>query len=107
MINAGKLRERVTIQAPIRDTNEMGETTLSWQEVKRAWASVEGIKSTELLSNSRQEFDISHRVRMRYHRGLTNNHRLEWNGRLLEIISVLEHGNRAEHELICREAVRL
>ena len=105
MINAGKLRERVAIESPHRETNSMGETVLKWQEQRRVWASVEGVSSKELLTNSRQEFDITHRVRMRYFKGLSNNDRLNWDGRLLQIISVLEHGNRAEHELICREAV--
>jgi hypothetical protein len=30
--------------------------------------------------------------------------RLQWRGRTLEIVSLLEHGNRTEHELLCQEA---
>lgn len=104
-IHPGKLRNRLTIEAPIRTVNSMGESMLSWREVRRVWANVEGVQSRELLANSRQEFDVSHRVRMRYHADLTNNHRLNWEGRVLEIVSLLEHGNRTEHEAICREAV--
>jgi hypothetical protein len=31
--------------------------------------------------------------------------RLRWRGRTLEITSLLEHGNRTEHELLCVEDV--
>jgi hypothetical protein len=30
--------------------------------------------------------------------------RFSWRGRTLEIVSLLEHGNRSEHEAICEEA---
>jgi hypothetical protein len=42
---------------------------------------------------------------MRYLPGLTHNMRLSWGGRTLEIISLLEHNNRSEHEIICQENV--
>ena len=106
-INPGKMRERVTIEKPVRTENKMGESVLTWVAVRRTWASVEGVSSKEVLANSRQEFDISHRVRLRYQSDLTNNHRLDWNGRKLEIISLLEHGHHTQHEAICREQVQL
>jgi head-tail adaptor len=42
---------------------------------------------------------------MRYLTGLTNQMRISWRGRTLQIISVLERENRSEHELICSETV--
>jgi head-tail adaptor len=42
-------------------------------------------------------------VRLRYVAGLTQQMRLLWRGRTLEIVSLLEHNNRSEHELICQE----
>ena len=106
-INHGRMRERVTIEKPVRSENSMGESVLSWTPVRRTWASVEGMSSKEVLTNSRQEFDISHKVKMRFQSDLTNNHRIDWKGRKLEIISLLEHGNATQHELICREQVQL
>ena len=44
-----------------------------------------------------------HRVRLRYLPGLTQDMRLVWRNRTLEIVSLLEHGNRSEHEAICEE----
>jgi hypothetical protein len=42
-------------------------------------------------------------VRLRYLPGLTQSHRFSWRSRTLEIVSLLEHGNRQEHEAICQE----
>jgi head-tail adaptor len=44
-------------------------------------------------------------VQIRYLDGLTHNMRLSWRDRVLEIVSVLEHGNRSEHEILCTEAL--
>jgi hypothetical protein len=42
-------------------------------------------------------------VRLRHLPGLTSQHRFSWRSRTLEIVSLLEHGNRSEHEAICTE----
>lgn len=105
-INPGSMRERVTIETPERTTNDLGESVLSWKEVRRTWASIEGVSSKEVLMNAHQETTISHRVRMRYQSGLTSNDRLDWNGRKLEIVSLLEHAYASQHEAICKESVK-
>lgn len=104
-MDAGRLRERVTVQQASETRNALGETVLSWSTYAERWASVEGVSSRESLSYGQQQIDVTHRVRMRYLSGLTQSMRLQWRGRTLEIISLLEHGNRSEHELLCQEAV--
>lgn len=105
MIRPGDLKERVTIQSSVESRNALGETTLSWSDHSTRWASVEGVSAREFLMNGRQDINITHRVRMRYVAGLTQNMRLVWRGRVLEITSLLEHASRSEHELICSEKV--
>jgi SPP1 family predicted phage head-tail adaptor len=105
MINAGSLRERVTVQQASESRNALGETVLSWATFAERWASVEGVSSRESLAYGQQQISVSHRVRLRYLAGLTQSMRLVWRGRTLEIVSLLEHGNRSEHEIICQEGV--
>ena len=105
MINAGSLRERVTVQQASESRNALGETVLSWATFAERWASVEGVSSRESLAYGQQQISVSHRVRLRYLTGLTQSMRLVWRGRTLEIVSLLEHGNRSEHEIICQEGV--
>jgi len=103
MIYAGKFRERVTVQIASGATNTLGETVLTWSNSSAVWAMVEGVSSREAVTAGQNQVSMSHRVRMRYLPGLTQNMRLSWRGRTLEIVSLLEHGNRTEHEAICQE----
>lgn len=105
MIDAGKLRERVTVQIASGTTNTLGETVLSWSNSTAVWASVEGVSARESLVSGQQETTVTHRVRMRYLPGLTQQMRFSWRSRTLDIISLLEHGHRTEHEAICQEQV--
>ena len=103
MIDAGKLRERVTVQIASGSTNTLGETVLSWNNSTAVWASVEGVSAREALAAGQQDTTITHRVRLRHLPGLTQQMRLAWRSRTLNIVSLLEHGNRSEHEAICQE----
>lgn len=105
MIRPGSLRERVTVQIASGTTNTLGETVMAWSNSTAVWASVEGMSARELLTFGQSNVEVSHRVRMRHLPGLTQNMRLAWRGRTLEIISLLEHNNRSEHEAICQENV--
>lgn len=103
MIDAGKLRERVTVQIASGATNTLGETVLSWANSTAVWASVEGVSARESLLYNQQDITVTHRVRLRYLPGLTQNMRFSWRSRTLEIVSLLERDNRTEHEAICVE----
>jgi SPP1 family predicted phage head-tail adaptor len=104
-LDPGRLRERVTIQSATERRNTLGETTLEWATFAERWASVEGLSSRELLLSGQQQTELTHRVRLRYVTGLTQSMRISWRGRLLEITTLLEHGNRSEHEILCTERV--
>lgn len=103
MIEPGKLRERVTVQIASGTTNTLGETVLSWANSTAVWASVEGVSAREALDAGQQETTITHRVRLRHLPGLTQQMRFAWRSRTLNIVSLLEYGNRTEHVAICEE----
>jgi len=103
MIDPGKMRERVTVQIASGATNALGETVLSWANSTAVWASVEGVSAREALDAGQQETTITHRVRIRYLPGLTQRMRFAWRTRTLNIVSLLEYGNRSEHVAICEE----
>jgi hypothetical protein len=102
-LDAGTLRERVTVQQATETRNRLGESISEWATFAEVWASVNGVSAREYLLAGQQQIELSHRVRMRYLTGLTPKMRLSWRGRTLEIISILEHENRSIHELICQE----
>ena len=104
-MNAGILRDRVTVQQATENRNSLGESILSYSTFAEVSASVQGVSAREFLLAGQQQVEVSHRVKMRYLTGLTPQMRLLWRGRTLEIISILEHENRSVHELICQETV--
>ena len=104
-MNAGDLRERVTVQTPTESRNRLGESIATWATFAEVWASVNGVTAREFLLAGQQQTEISHRVQMRYLTGLTQQMRISWRGRTFEIISILERENRSEHELLCQETV--
>lgn len=103
MIEPGKLRERVTVQVASGSTNALGEYVLSWADSTSVWASVDGVSAREALAAGQQETTITHRVRLRHLSGLTQQMRFSWRARTLNIVSLLEYGNRSEHVAICEE----
>lgn len=103
MIEPGKLRERVTVQIASGTTNALGETVLAWNNSTAVWASVEGVAAREALAAGQQDTTITHRVRLRHLPGLTQQMRFSWRSRTLNIVSLLEYGNRSEHVAICEE----
>ena len=106
MIRPGEMRERVTVQVPTRSANSMGETTLAWGDSTTVWASVNGVSAREALEYGQQSVTVTHRVRMRYIATLTQQDRLVWRGRILDIVSLLEYANRSEHVALCEEQVQ-
>lgn len=102
-MDIGKLRERVTVQQASESRNALGETVLSWSTFATVWASVDGVSAREALTAGQNEVSITHKVQMRFLAGMTQRMRLLWRGRILEIVSLLEHENRSRHELICQE----
>jgi len=91
------------VQIASGTNNTLGETVLAWSNSTAVWASVEGVSAREVLSFGQQETSITHKVRLRYLPGLTQQMRFAWRSRTLDIVSLLEHGNRSEHEAICQE----
>lgn len=105
MIDIGKMRERVTVQVASTSTNALGEAVRTWATASSVWASVEGVAAREALASGQQDVNITHRVRLRYLPGLTQQMQFSWRNRTLEIVSLLEYGNRSEHVAICEEKV--
>jgi len=105
-MNAGELRERVTVLQATESRSRLDEVVMTYSTTfAEVWASVQGVSAREYLLAGQQQVEISHRVKMRYLAGLSPQMRLSWRGRTLEIISILEHENRSVHELICQEVL--
>ena len=114
MILAGKLRHRVTIQRYALGSPQQTETGApdgSWTNFMttgdgKVAASVEPVTGREPFLSQQAMAEVSHKVRMRYHSGITAAMRVSWNGRLFDIVACLnfEERNR-ELLLLCTEGL--
>lgn len=107
-MQAGKLRERVTIQREVVTRDTFGAEVNPWTDVATVWASVRpGASGERFISAADQvQATITHTVRVRYREGLSPKMRLKWEGRFLGIQSVVEpDGRKRELVLLCLEIV--
>lgn len=108
-IRAGTLREAVTIESPVEQTNAYGESTITWQTYGTRRASIDGLATNELIDAQQPYTVATHEVKFRYLPGLKTAMRLVWTSRsphrTLDILSVSERNNREEHVMVCKEQV--
>lgn len=105
-MQAGRLRELVTIQQQSVTRDEYGAEVIAWVDVATVWASVLPKASGErFISGAAQELaKISHTVRVRYRSGITPKMRLAWGSRLLYVETLTDpNGRRRELVLMCEE----
>lgn len=108
-IRAGDLRESVTVQVATEQTNDYGESTLTWSDYAKRRAAVRGLRTDELMSAQGPYTVATHEVEFRYVPGLQAGMRLVWDSRsparTLDVIQITEDASREGHRLVCKEQV--
>lgn len=106
-MEAGKLRERVTIEGVTRVPNGQGGFTKGWGTIaERVPASIIMLSGDEALRLGVERSRASYRVVMRKRGGLTTNNKLLWNGESLDIRSVgPDPRDRSALLLMCESGV--
>ncbi|QIC08202.1 phage head closure protein [Brevibacillus sp. 7WMA2] len=95
----GSLRHRITIQE---------RRGLIFQDCAKVWSSIEPISAKEKLERPDMEQSITHRIRIRYRKGLTSTMRVIYKDRLFSVESIIDPTERQkELELICEELLPL
>jgi SPP1 family predicted phage head-tail adaptor len=106
-MKAGDLRHRVILQRPIeiRGT-DYADVQRTWQDVATLWASVEPLSGREFFANAEMQGELTARVRLRYRPGVTPKMRLQYDGRIFEIQSVMNvNEDDVELELMVAESL--
>lgn len=83
----------------------MGVPTEAWDTVGIYWAFVQPVSARQFIANDQNRGEVSHTVRMRFTPGITLKDRLDYQGRKLNIASVINVRERGhEMELLCIES---
>lgn len=105
-MQAGRLRERVAIQAASVTQNTSGEEIPNWATETTAWAQIQQGSISERFSASagQRASEITHTVRMRYRTDITPKKRLLWGTRVFEILGQMDPDGRTATLLVmCKE----
>lgn len=105
-MRAGRLRKLVTIEAVTETQNARGEPIQTWAPEAVVWASIEPLSGREFVTAQQRVSDVTHQVGLRYRPGLTPKKRLNMAGRIFNILTTLNVGERNRSlELLVKEVL--
>src|SRR4051812_26750127 len=90
MIRAGELRQRITLQVGVPGTDPRWGEVTDWQDVDEVWASVTPRAAGEKSDAKGQQTEVTHDIVVRFRADVTSETRINWGGRSLEIVGVLD-----------------
>ena len=100
-MNPGELRHKITFQ--IQDLEQESEI---WDEVCTVWANIKPIAGEEYYKAETIDSELTHRIIMRYRKGITPDMRVVYKGRIFYIQSVInDYERNVSLQLMCRELV--
>jgi SPP1 family predicted phage head-tail adaptor len=90
MTAIGKLRHRLTLQAPDAEPDGMGGVMRTWTSLGPVWAAIEPVSMQEALVGDRRVGALTHRVLLRKRSDLTLDHRFTFGMRVFLIRALRE-----------------
>jgi len=84
--NSGLFRHRITFLKALSVEDEIGQSEIQWIADKQAWSIIKTIKGSEYFSSGSQQAEIISRFIIRYMFGITADMRIDYNGRIFDII---------------------
>lgn len=105
---AGKFRHRISIEAPTETRDANGGVAPQWGQIGLFWASIEPLQGRELIVAKESYADVTHKIMVRYfdHATLTNKCRINFNGRLFNILGILKLEERnITYQIMARESL--
>lgn len=104
-MRAGSLRHIVTLQKFIETRNNYGESEQAWSEVSVLRANIKPVSGREYFAADQVNSEVTTSVVIRYRSDVSVKDRLVFKGRTLEIVSVINVGERSRWlEIKCKES---
>lgn len=90
MIQAGRLRKRITLQTATESRGSDGAAILTWVDTKTIYAEVIPYSASESEEGEKVYHDVTHLITIRYYSALTTSkQRFKWGTRILNITSIV------------------
>lgn len=97
------LRDRLTLEQPVRTPDGGGGAAVAWEPVAELWAYVSPVSGDERLAHDRIAGRLTHAVWLRRRPGLVPAMRLRQGTRIYEIVAVLDTPHRTHLKCLCEE----
>lgn len=111
-MQAGRLRDRITIQNITNSRLPSGQVAEKWLDGKTIWAEVRGVSGRELLSSGAEMAEATIRVWVRVRDDITASSRLRcesgaFRGLVLEVVSPPNPDIQNDRmEILCKQGVK-
>lgn len=106
-VQAGKLDQRIAIQAKTLGASSVGDENITWVTHVERWAQVVPLRGREFAAAAQMQDSVDYRVTIRYLQSVERGMRVVWNGLLLDIVAVIDvNGQHDSMELMCLSGVR-
>jgi SPP1 family predicted phage head-tail adaptor len=105
-LTSSKLRNSIAIQRETSTTDSVGGLVNTWATLTTVYAYIKPVSGSESVYSSRIDSSITHKIYIRYLATVSPKQRVNYNGRLMNIKSVLNLEERNKWlELHCVEGV--
>ena len=96
----GALRRRLTLEQPVRGTDDGAAAALTWTGVADLWASVTSQSGREIVIGDGQAARITHAIEIRWRAGVTAAMRFR-DGATVYDIRAVRDGDARRRRLVC------
>ena len=100
-MGAGKYRHRITIQQLTTSKGSLGGVVKTWSTFATVRAQVLALSGREFWQSKQVNADTTHKVTIRYLSGVLPTMRIVFDGRILEIESIIPDERKREMVLMC------
>jgi len=102
----GELRHRVTLRKKEITEDALKQQSEVWTDIATVWARIEPLSGREYFAARQENADVSVKVVIRYLPGITAETRVVFDGRVFDVLSVINPGERnISLVLMCKEAL--
>jgi SPP1 family predicted phage head-tail adaptor len=102
-LRIGALRDRLTLETPVRSDDGGGGATITWTTVADLWGAVRPITGDERLRADAVTGRVTHQVWIRHRPDVVPAMRFTQGARILDIVAVLDPGRRDRLQCLCEE----
>ncbi|HEY9060951.1 MAG TPA: phage head closure protein [Pseudobacteroides sp.] len=104
-ISAGELNKRIAIQQnqPVEQLN--GSELENWTTLRTVWSDILSQGAREFYQAQKKYSEVTKVFKIRYFAGLTTKHRIQYSGRIFDILGVDNVDEASEQYLISAKEV--